>query len=189
MKYLFTVFTCMISSIIISQVAYSGAGDIKFGVGANIQSDATGIAATLDYGLGENISIGVKGLYLLGVENYSSAGQVIVVDENGLPTFTTYEDPEFTDRFDLRARFSAHLSNVLNVSEAFDVYPGLDLGLKNFGAHIGSRYFFTDGIGVFAEFNLPVARYKNEDDIEIEQTFRKELNNQFNFTIGASFSI
>lgn len=189
MKYLFTVFTCMISSIIISQVAYSGAGDIKFGVGANIQSDATGIAATLDYGLGENISIGVKGFYLLGVDEYSNLVAGTTINADGTSSINFYEDPEFTDRFDLRARFSAHLSNVLNVSEAFDVYPGLDLGLKNFGAHIGSRYFFTDGIGVFAEFNLPVARYKNEDDIEIEQTFRKELNNQFNFTIGASFSI
>jgi hypothetical protein len=27
-----------------------------------------------------------------------------------------------------------------------DVYPGLNLGLHNFGAHLGFRYFFTDGL-------------------------------------------
>jgi hypothetical protein len=26
-----------------------------------------------------------------------------------------------------------------------DLYPGLDLGLKNLGAHLGFRYFFSDG--------------------------------------------
>jgi hypothetical protein len=29
-----------------------------------------------------------------------------------------------------------------------DIYPGLDLGLKNFGAHLGF-YFFTEGFGLF----------------------------------------
>jgi hypothetical protein len=27
-----------------------------------------------------------------------------------------------------------------------DIYPGLDL-VKNFGAHLGFRYFFTEGFG------------------------------------------
>ncbi|GEQ84629.1 OmpA family outer membrane protein [Patiriisocius marinistellae] len=189
MKYLFTVITCMISSIIISQIAYSGPGDIKFGVGANIQSEATGITTTVDYGLGENISIGLRGTYLLGVDEYSNLNAFTIDNGDGSGTIVFFEDPKFTDRFDLRARFNAHLSNVLNISEAFDLYPGLDLGLKNFGTHVGARYFFTDGIGVFTELNLPIARYKNDDDYEIQQTLRKELNNQFNITIGASFNI
>jgi hypothetical protein len=29
-------------------------------------------------------------------------------------------------------------------------YPGLDLSL-HFGAHLGFRYFFTDGFGLFGE--------------------------------------
>jgi hypothetical protein len=28
---------------------------------------------------------------------------------------------------------------------------GLNLGLHNFGAHLGFRYFFTDGFGLFGE--------------------------------------
>lgn len=179
-KNLLIILACFFSSIAFSQ-AYSGNGDIKFSVGANLQADASGISASVDYGLGENISVGIKGLYLLGVEEYSM--QAFTLFEG------PFEDPELTDRFDLRARFSAHLSNVINIDENFDVYPGLDLGLKNFGAHLGARYFFTTGIGVFAEFNVPVARYKSDDDYTIPQTLRKELNNQFNVTFGVSFNI
>lgn len=176
MKNLFTGILLLYATIAFSQ-AYSGAGDIKFGVGANVQADGTGISSTLDYGLGENISVGVQGIYLLGVEDYEANSLGIL------------ENPEFSDRFDIRARFNANLSNVLNISERFDLYPGLNLGLNNFGAHTGARYFFTSGFGVFGELNLPIARYKQNEDFTIPQRPRKELNNQFSFTIGASFTI
>jgi hypothetical protein len=39
-----------------------------------------------------------------------------------------------------------------------DLYPGLDLGLKNLGAHLGFRYFFSDGFGLFAEAGVPIAK-------------------------------
>ena len=171
-----TTFILLLSSTLFFAQAYSGAGDIKFGVGANIQEDASGINATLDYGLGDNISIGVSGVYLLGVNDYES-------DTSG-----AVENPTFGDRFDIRARFNAHLGNVINVDENFDVYPGLDLGTKNFGAHLGVRYFFTSGFGVFTEFSIPLAKYNNED-FAPNVAPRKELNNQFNLTIGASFNI
>jgi hypothetical protein len=35
---------------------------------------------------------------------------------------------------------------------------GLDLGLKNLGAHLGFRYFFSDGFGLFAEAGVPIAK-------------------------------
>lgn len=176
MKQLVTVIAVLCSTLMFSQ-AYSGAGDIKFGVGANIQADGTGIASTVDYGLGENISIGVQGIYLLGVEDYEADSLGII------------ENPEFSDRFDIRARFNANLGNVINISESFDAYPGLNLGLKNFGFHTGVRYFFTSGFGVFGEVNIPIARYQQEEDFTIPQRPRKELNNQVNITIGASFNI
>jgi len=61
-----------------------------------------------------------------------------------------------------------------------DVYPGLDLGLKNFGAHLGFRYFFTQGFGVYTEAGLPIAKY---------DTNAIDYNNQFTFNIGASFNL
>lgn len=51
-------------NLLIAQ-AYRGKGDIKFQVGANLQQSGTGIMGSLDYGLGENISIGVVSIYLL----------------------------------------------------------------------------------------------------------------------------
>jgi hypothetical protein len=39
-----------------------------------------------------------------------------------------------------------------------DIYPGLDLGFHNFGAHLGFRYFFTEGFGLF-EAGVPIAKY------------------------------
>ena len=81
------------------------------------------------------------------------------------------------------------MSNVLNIDENFDLYPGLNLGLKNFGGHLGARYFFTEGFGVYTEIQIPFASYTDDDDREPQEIFRKELNDQINVSIGASFNI
>ncbi|SDD60534.1 hypothetical protein SAMN05421636_101180 [Pricia antarctica] len=142
---------------------YSGKGDQKFQVGANLQNNGTGITASYDYGLGENISIGATSSYSLGIGS-------------GL-------DNGARERFDAKARFSAHLGPVMGISDRFDLYPGLDLGLKNFGFHTGARYFFSDGFGVFTELGFPIAKYDTGDLSPAE-----ELHNQFTINLGASFN-
>lgn len=153
--------------------AFKGKGDVKFQVGANIQQDGTGIMASFDYGLGENISIGVASAYLLGID------KVYSLSEGKEIPFA-----EFEDRFDIKARFNANLGNVINVDENLDVYPGLHVSLKNFGGHLGGRYFFTSGFGVFCELNIPFAKY-NTDALTSAET----LHNQVSVNIGASFNI
>ena len=147
-----------------SSQAFKGKDDAKFQVGANFQSNGTGLNASYDYGIGENISLGISYKYLLGVEEEL--------------------DADFKDRFDVRARFNANIGNVLAIDENFDVYPGLSFGLKNFGGHLGMRYFFTDGFGIYTELNTPFAKY-NTDDL----TPAEELHNQFTINIGASFNL
>lgn len=147
--------------------AFSGKGDNKFQVGANFQDMAQGIMATYDYGIGENMSVGVYTTYLLGTSNDWNA---------------TY-DPKFEDRFDLKARFNANIGNVIGLPEQVDIYPGLNLGLRNFGAHLGGRYFFTNGFGVFTELSTPIAKY---DD---NARGYEHLNNQFTVSLGASFNL
>lgn len=142
--------------------AFSGKGDNKFQVGANFQDHATGIMATYDHGIGENMSIGLYTTYLLGVDGDGS---------------------KFKDEFDLKARFNANIGNVIGLPENIDVYPGLNLGLRNFGAHLGGRYFFTNGFGVFTEIAAPIAKY-DSDVFGYER-----LNNQFTFSLGASFNL
>ncbi|MBO3118005.1 hypothetical protein J4050_14705 [Winogradskyella sp. DF17] len=144
--------------------AFKGKDDSKFQVGANFQSGGTGLNASYDYGIGENISLGVSSTYILGVDSNI--------------------DADFKDRFDVRARFNANIGNVLAIDENFDLYPGLSFGLKNFGAHVGARYFFSDGFGLYTELNTPLAKY-NTDDL----TPAEELNNQFTISIGASFNL
>ena len=68
-----------------------------------------------------------------------------------------------------------------NISPKFDLYPGLNLGLKNFGGHIGARYFFSEGFGVFTEISTPFAKYDNEAV--------SKYNNGTAFNIGASFNL
>ncbi|AFL80850.1 hypothetical protein Aeqsu_1357 [Aequorivita sublithincola DSM 14238] len=152
--------------------AYSGKGDVKFQVGANFQNNGTGIMGSLDFGLGENISVGVASAYLLGVE------KVRDLEGNETPF------AKFDDRFDLKARFNANLGNVINVDENFDIYPGLYASLKNFGGHLGARYFFTSGFGVFTEVSVPISKY-NTDSL----TPAEKLHNQVSVNVGASFNI
>lgn len=152
--------------------AYTGKNDNKFQVGLNAQENGTGINVSYDYGIGENISVGLSSTYLLGVDD---ALKNNIFDEL---------NAEFDNRIDVRVRFNANLGNVINVSEKFDLYPGLSLGLKNFGGHLGARYFFTDGFGVFTELNVPFAKYKSD-----RLTPPEELHNQFSINIGASFNL
>ncbi len=146
--------------------AFRGAGDLRVNLGANIQSGGTGIVTSLDYGLGESFSVGAQAGYLLGVEEVLLDGKV-----------------KAEHRFDVKARASAHLGDVIGLPENFDIYPGLNLGLKNFGGHAGVRYFFSKGFGVYSEVQFPIARYNKS------ATSYRLLNNQFAFMLGASFDL
>ncbi|MCB4807479.1 hypothetical protein LG651_04390 [Tamlana sp. 62-3] len=160
------------STLFINAQAFEGKGDAKFQVGLNAQENGSGLNLSYDYGIGENISIGLSSTYLLGVNE-------ALLDNDGNDDLNA----DFGDRFDLKARFNANLGNVINIDDNFDLYPGLSLSLKNLGGHIGARYFFTDGFGVFTELNVPLAKY--EESVYAPQ----ELNNQVTVNIGASFNL
>ena len=155
----------MISVTFVNAQAYKGKKDVKMQIGANVQNGGTGIFASTDFGIGENMSFGVSGNYLISTDNIATS------------------NVDFLDRVDLKARFNANIGNVFKLDKSMDVYPGLDLGLRNFGAHLGFRYFFTDGFGVFSEAGLPIASYKS-NTIGYDK-----LNNQFVFNIGMSFNL
>ncbi len=159
------VLVALFISAFASAQVFTGKGDKKFQVGANFQDHGTGIVASYDQGLGTNFSVGLVTGYLLGVDEIAD------------------KKPDFGDRVDLKARFNANIADVFGVEEKMDIYPGLDLGLKNLGVHLGARYFFTEGFGIFTEFQTPIAKYDNDAD-----GFKK-YNNQFNFSIGACFSL
>lgn len=160
---LFSILT-LASLSVSAQQSFFGKGDQKFQIGASFQQNGTGITSSFDQGIGENISIGIQSTYVLGVDNTI--------------------DADFGDRFDVKGRFNANLGNVLNIDERFDFYPGLNLGLKNFGGHLGARYFFSDGFGLFTEAIIPIAKYNNDT-----LTPGQQLNNQFMFVLGASFNL
>lgn len=164
MKKLFFLVAVLSVSLVNAQ-AFTGANDNKFQVGTNLQDNATSIQISYDFGLGENISIGFSSAYALGINN-----DVI--------------NTSFGDRFDIKGRFNANIGNVLNIDENFDLYPGLNVSLKNFGGHLGARYFFTEGFGVFTEFNVPFAKY-NTDVL----TPSEKLFNQFTVSLGACFNL
>ncbi|NRD22023.1 hypothetical protein HNV10_02140 [Winogradskyella litoriviva] len=145
--------------------AYSGKGDGKFQVGANFQDNGTGLNVSYDYGIGENISVGVSSTYVLGLSDKLT------------------DEANFGDRYDLRVRFNANIGNVLAIDDNFDLYPGLSLGLKNFGGHLGARYFFTSGFGLYTEFNVPFAKY------DTSLTAEQKLHNQFTLNFGAVFNL
>lgn len=164
MKNLFVLAVALLSFTFANSQAFTGINDNKFQVGANFQDNATAINVTYDYGLGENISIGISSAYALSVNDAI--------------------DADFGDRFDLKGRFNANLGNVINIDENLDIYPGLNLSLKNFGGHLGVRYFFSEGFGVYTELFTPLAKY-NTDVL----TPAEKLHNQFTISFGASFNL
>jgi hypothetical protein len=94
--------------------AFKGKGDVKFDVGANFQEGGSGIRVSADFGLGENMSYGFATSYLLSVSN----------DDLG-------NKPEFDDRIDAKVR--CELRKCISTRRKMDIYPGLNLGLRNFG--------------------------------------------------------
>ncbi|MFZ4105230.1 DUF6646 family protein [Flavobacterium sp.] len=159
------ILSFILVSTFVNAQAYKGKGDVKFQVGANIQKWGSGISVSNDFGVGENMSFGFVGSYLLNTN-----------EEYGMP--------KFSDRFDIKARFNANISNVLKLNDKIDLYPGLDLGLRNFGAHLGGRYFFSDGFGLYSEVGFPLAKYDTNPT-----GYYYDLNNQFVLTIGTSFNL
>jgi hypothetical protein len=164
MKKIITAAAIVIVTLANAQ-AYKGKGDSKAQVGMNIQDNGTGINISADFGIGENMSYGFVASYLLSVDEVLG------------------DKPNFDDRADLKVRFNANLGNVFKLDKAMDIYPGLNLGTRNFGAHLGFRYFFTEGFGIYTEAGVPLARYDSN-----VQGF-DEYNNQFVFQIGASFNL
>ena len=165
MKKILLLITLFAAVQISNAQAFQGKGDTKFQVGLNLQDGGTGIGVTTDFGMGENMSFGIVAGYMLNADEIGGV------------------KARFEDRADLKVRFSANIGNVLKLEDNMDIYPGLNLGLRNFGGHLGFRYFFTDGFGMFAEANTPLARY----DTDVNGF--EHYNNQFVFTIGASFNL
>jgi len=153
-----------LTSIIGHSQVFKGKGDRKLDVDLNLQNHSTGIAATFDYGIAENLSIGIQSTYAIGLND-------------------RYSNANFGRRFDARARFNANIGNVLDISDALDLYAGVNIGLHNFGGQIGARYFFTDGFGVKAEIVNPIARF----DSHVHGY--RHLNNQFQLNLGVSFNL
>lgn len=155
----------LVSVGLLQAQAYKGKGDIKGQVGLNTQRHGTGITASADFGIGENMSYGFTATYLLSADNLYDV------------------KPKFEDRADIKARFNANLGNVFQLDKKMDIYPGLNLGTRNFGAHLGFRYFFTEGFGLYAEAGAPLARY--DSDVNGFEYY----NNQFVLNIGCSFNL
>lgn len=154
----------LISGISNAQV-FTGKKDLKFQMGANVQQHGSGVITSLDYGLGQNMSIGFVASYLLSV------------------TEILGEKPDFGDRIDAKVRFNANIADVLGVQDKMDIYPGLNIGTRNFGGHLGARYFFTKGFGVYSEMQVPIAKY-DSNVVGFEK-----YNNQFNVSFGACFNL
>jgi hypothetical protein len=144
---------------LINAQAFKGDGDVRTSC-LNLQDGGTGI------------------LYL----------QILELDKTchwDLPLITYYrcanplnDENCFGDRVDLKVRFNANLGSVMQLEPNMDIYPGL-FRLKNFGAHLGFRYFFTEGLDCLRGWSSISRNMTNSTD------FGHSLNNQFTLNIGA----
>ncbi|SFI36688.1 DUF6646 family protein [Halpernia frigidisoli] len=146
--------------------AYTGENDLKAQLGADLQrKNALGAVATIDYGLSEYFSVGLQSAYIFKAKEI-----------DGTPL-------QFKDRFDAKIRLSASLGDTFRFPENMDFYPGINVGLRDVGGHIGFRYYFNNGIGLFTEGQFVIEKYTNT----IESNNR--LNNQFAVLAGLTFDL
>ena len=164
MKTVLSFLLLLFSAYVVTAQAFNGSIDQKGQLGASLQDSGAGIVLSYDLGITEIFSVGVSSTYLFGVEELIAVG--------------------FVDRFDAKARANVHLGNTIGFNDNLDVYSGFSLSLKNLGFQGGARYFFSDNIGVFAEINHPIARYKSEGRSPAE-----ELSNQLVLNLGVSFNL
>lgn len=133
MKKLILVFGMLFFGQLAFAQAWSGAGDQKLQVGFTPWGYGNGIGLTYDHGVAQMVSLG------LGADIY----------------FSGYRDDNEENNLFLFGRVNLHLQDALNLPEALDIYPGLNVGYfgkgLGLGAHLGLRYFFTPNIGAFIE--------------------------------------
>lgn len=165
MKKLISTLFLVMTTLFYAQESFTGRDDRRAYIGVNIQDGGTGISGGADYGIDESLSVGVQAGYLLTTR--------LIEDKKAA----------FGDRVDLKARFNVHLGRAINLPANIDIYPGLHLSLKNFGGHLGARYFFQKGIGVYSEIGFPLARYNGN------AKRYDYLNNQFSFQLGMAFDL
>lgn len=123
---------------IVNAQAWDGKGDTKINIGyefygysttSNLGNTENGILSTIDYGITDNISLGTGVKY-----NFNSTN------------------------FYLNLRTDYHFQGLFELNSNFDVYAGADIGFNSyyennydFGFHIGTRYMFTDIVGIYLE--------------------------------------
>lgn len=131
-KLIFGITLIFLGGFVMAQ-SWNGQGDQKVQVGFNGWGYGTGITGTYDYGLTNILSVGA------GLNVY----------------FSDYKDHDRDNKAFVFARLNAHLQEPLDLSEKWDIYPGLDIGVIGnsfgLGAHLGIRYFINDNIGFFLE--------------------------------------
>ncbi len=109
---------------------FSGSGDQKLQAGFNFYGHGTGIKATYDYGLGDQFSIGVGGVF--------------------------YNSGDYNSKFFVFGRADYHFAEPINLPDQWDTYLGVELGLVGdgefgLGGHLGARYALSDTFSIFVE--------------------------------------
>jgi hypothetical protein len=69
------VITLLLSSVWLTSASLQGKRDVKGQVGLNLQDGGTGIFLSSDFGIGENMSLGLTANYLLSV-NEDALGNI-----------------------------------------------------------------------------------------------------------------
>lgn len=142
--------------------AFKGKEDLKLQIGSAIVDGGSGLNFSLDKGLGDNISAGISTSYLLGVTEVAGF------------------DADALDKFDIKGRFNIHLSDIIKLGDNFDVYPGINLGIKNLGLHTGVRYFLNNGLGLYTEFDFPIAKFEKDITYQYFNAFKVHIGVSLN---------
>jgi outer membrane protein G len=120
-----------------------GCGNSRFFAAASIQKNGVGGQLTFDYGISNFFSWGISSGYVLFSNDPTNTDNV---QSNDL----------VIEKSDFKLRFNAHIGSAIRNNEKFDIYTGVNVGLRNIGNHTAVVYDFNKRWGVALEGVIPI---------------------------------
>ncbi len=148
--------------------AFDADYDFKIFAGYLNKGGKSGVLLGAEYGRSRFFSFGCFAQALFNVKN-----------DDG-------EKMEFISCTELNFRCNFHWTDVFHLPSNFDIYTGINTGLRAVGLQGGIRYNFSERFGLYGEVQQPLMRTFVSDDKDF---YNKLFSKKFGFSVGFTINL